>query len=266
MSSLFLTNDALTQERLNRIASPVHLLNPVYDVNDSNVVTVTAKPVDGGALAASAVTTHYTVPSSGVAVAVVHRITLCNGVGDPAPNHAGVYLVENGGLQSSANVIFYGTLAIGESVQLEGPWFLDPSDSIRSYSGSFTGANVGLRCEVSEFAATPAGLAYAGRDGVLLSTSIAALYTCPGSGVRHANVEAITVCNWSVTARRIVIEIRPSGGTQQIKQYVLDATMGPGESVILGGFVLEPGDSIYGWCAAINSAAARVSVVEYATT
>ena len=47
MSSLFLTNDALTQERLNRIASPVHLLNPVYDVNDSNVVTVTASaPVD----------------------------------------------------------------------------------------------------------------------------------------------------------------------------------------------------------------------------
>src|SRR5207253_6925367 len=127
MGSLFATNDALTQERLNRGFMPGRLSMPVYDVNDSGTVTVTPRSIDGDDVFTS-VTTHYSVPG-GAAVSIVHAITVCNN--DSSAQHAGVYLVQNGSVIGGPTVIFFDTLNVGETVVIEGPFFLDPGDAIQ---------------------------------------------------------------------------------------------------------------------------------------
>jgi hypothetical protein len=138
--------DALTPERLNRASVIGRLMMPLYDVDDALAVTLTAKPVDGVAIASST-TTYYTVPSSGVAVAEILTITLVNT--DSVARNVDVYLVENGGSAGVATKIWDDTLQPGERVTIDGPWFLAASGTLRAVAA--VAAVVSLRAEVLEY-------------------------------------------------------------------------------------------------------------------
>jgi hypothetical protein len=256
----------MTEKRRNREALPIRLRAPVYDVANGGSVTATVKAVDGDD-AVSGETTHYTA-GAGIAVAIVYSITLCNN--DTVNNQVSVHLVENGGSRTAANRIFSDLLAGGETVVLEGPWFLDPSDTIRSISSTAAANEVGLRAEVLEMSSVVPGVTLIVDDGSALTTSKAAYYTCPASNVQHANAVAITACNTDTASRTVTVEIRPSGGSASDRQNLFNATVNAGETVILGGadapFVLEPGDAVYAMASAGSVVGLRVSAVEYATT
>jgi hypothetical protein len=258
MGSLIATNDKLDPPRLNRGFMPSRLFDPVYDVDDAGVITVRPVAIDGDDVVTST-TTHYTVPSSGVAVAILHRVTLCNN--DTVTQNAGVYLVPSGGSAGQPSVIFFDTLQPGETVQLEGPWFLDPSDMIQSLSVGATANKVSLRAEACEYAALPAGVSIVVVDGATLTTSRVAYYTY--GGTNYANVYAITLCNFDASARSVTVEVRPSGGSQSVNQQIFNGTLTSGESVIIGGFLLEPGDAVYAQASANTAVSIRLSPVHW---
>lgn len=263
--SLWATNDILKQERLNRGAVIGRLLHPAFDINDAGTVTTTPKAVDGDD-AITSETTHYTA-DAGIAVAIVHKITICNN--DTVDNQVSVHLVESGGSRAAANCLFADTVLAGETVELVGPWFLDPSDTIRSISSGASANEVAVRAEVLELATAVPGATLAVDDGSVLTTSKAAYYTCPASGVQHANAVAITFCNTDSSPRTVTVEIRPSGGSAVDRQNIFNGSVAAGETVILGGadapFVLEPGDGVYAMASAGSVVGFRVSPVQYAT-
>lgn len=263
MGALWATNDVLKQERLNRAAIAARLFMPVYDVDDAAAVKVDAKSMDGDDIVTTE-TTHYTF-GAGITVGMLHSLVVTN-------NHSAVlpfeiHLIPSGGSRSAATCIApMKTLQPGETVVFDGPWFADPSDTIRSISASATANQLALRGEVTEFTGSVPGVTLVVDDGSALSTTLTAYYTCPGSGVRHATVPAITVTNTDTVARTITVEVRPSGGAQSDRQHVLNQSIPPGEAVILGlDAVLEPGDAVLAKISSGTSGSIRVSPVEFTT-
>jgi hypothetical protein len=264
--SLWLDGDNQTEKRRNRESVPIRLLHPVFDIANGGSVTATVKSVDGDDVV-SGETTHYTA-STGISAAIVYSITLANN--QAASRQASVHLIESGGSRTVANRIFSDSLAAGETVVLQGPWFLDPSDTIRSISSDAAANEVGLRAEVLELASAVSGVTFKVIDGVALTTSIASQYACPSSNVQHADVVAITLCNTDSSARTATVEIRPSGGSQTDRQNVMAQSLFAGESVIAFGvdqaIVLEPSDAVYAKASTGAVVSCRVTVVEYATS
>jgi hypothetical protein len=261
MGALWATNDVLKQERLNRAAIIGRLALPVYDVDDASVVRVAAKPIDGDDIITTE-TTHFTF-GSGITVGILHSLTVTNNHSATLPFE--VHLVPNGGSRSAATcVAAMKLLQPGETAIFEGPWFLDPSDTLRSISASATAGQIALRGEVTELTGATAGVTLVVDDGSALSTTLTAYYTCPGSGVTHTTVPALTVTNTDTAARTVTVEIRPSGGSQTDRQNILNQLIPAGETVILDGFVLEPGDAIYAKISSGTTGSVRVSPVEFA--
>lgn len=263
--ALWHDGDSQIEARRNREALPIRLLHPVYDIAAGGTVTTAARPVDGDDVVTGE-TTHYTAGAS-LSRAIVHSITLCNN--DSVSNQVSVHLVESGGSRSAGNAIFADTLVTGETVTISGPWFLDPSDTIRSISSGASANEVGLRAEVTELSSAVAGATLIVDDGNALTTSKVAYYTCPASLVQHADVW-VTLCNTDASARVATVEIRPSGGSDVDRQHVFNGSMAAGETVIIGGptdaFVLDPGDVVYAKAATGAVVGVRVSAVEYATS
>lgn len=261
MGAFWTNGDNQRQERRNREAIIGRLQIPAYDVDNADAVTVDVKTIAPNDVVTGE-TTHYTA-GAGIAVAIVHSITLCNN--DTGTNQVSVHLVPSGGSRSAGNCIFDDVLQSGETVILEGPWFLDPSDTIRSISAAASAGEVGLRGEVTECTGAIEGVTLAVDDGDALTTSLADYYTCPASGVQHGYVPAVTVCNTSTSARTVTVEIRPSGGSQANQQNVMAQSVPAGATVILSGFALEPGDAVYAKASAASVVGFRVSAVEFAT-
>lgn len=252
--------DVMDAPRRNREWILGRLQHPVYDVDVNDAISAIVKAIDGDDVITSE-TTHYTAPSSGVTIAIVHRLTIVNN--DTGTNQVSLHIVESGGSRTAANRIFSDVLLAGEEVQIEGPFFLDPSDTVRSISAAASANEVALRLEVTELKTQIDGVNLIVDDGNTLTTSLASYYACPGSGVTHALVVAVTVCNTDSTGRTVTIEIRPSGGSTSAKQYVLNRLIFAGETRIIGGFVLEPGDAIYATASANSVVGIRISPVEF---
>jgi hypothetical protein len=261
MGALWATNDVLKQERLNRTAIIGRLTVPVYDVDDGGTVRVAPKSIDGDDIVTTE-TTHFTF-GSGITVGILHSVTVTNNHSAVLPLE--VHLVPNGGSRSAGTLIApTKLLQPGETVVFEGPWFADPSDTIRSISASATAGQIALRGEVTELTGTTPGVALIVVDGSALSTTLTAYYMCPGSGVTHTTIPALTVTNSDSVTRTVTVEVRPSGGGQADRQNILNLPIPAGEGAILDGFVLEPGDAIYAKISSGTSGSIRVSPVEFA--
>ena len=240
--SLIAPGDVLLAARLNRSAILGRLLGlPAYDVNDDADVTWEEKAVNGDDIV-SGQTIHYTVPGSDVLLTVVHQITIANT--HTADRNMAVHLVPSGGSRSAGNQILAGTIYSGETVQVQGPFFLDPGDSIRSISSDAASGNIGLRAEIAEVADSVEGVGLIVDNGNTLTTAFVNQYSCPSSNVQHATVLSIIICNSSGADRTVEVEIRPSGGSHTTRQEIVHESLPDGSSLGLGGFTLEPGDSI----------------------
>lgn len=257
--SLWVTNDVLRQERLNRGAIIGRLVGlPIYDVDDALAVTLTAKPLDGVAIASSS-TTYYTVPGSGVAVSEILTITLVNT--DSVARAVDLHLVESGGGPVVATSIFPGTLQPGERVTLEGPWFLAVGDTLRASAAA--AAVVSLRAEILEYAAQPAGLTLKVINGAALGSSVATYYTVPGSGVTHAILLATTLANTDSVSRTPHVHVIPSGGAAAVANRVWSDALVTKETALFAQLeVLEPGDFIQAKADAAAVVGARFTVLE----
>lgn len=264
--ALWTDGDNMTPKRRNRESLPIRLLTPVFDINQGGTVTASAKPVDGDDIVTSE-TTHYTVGAS-VTVAIVHSLTITNT--DTVTNQASVHLIPSGGSRQVANTIWDGDLPAGDTVVIRGPWFLDPSDTIRSISSGASANEVALRAEVIEFTGHPDGGTCIVDDGDALTVSDATYYTCPASNVQHAHLVAITICNTDSSARTVEVAIIPSGQTVSGRYRVFAGTVQAGETIVLGEpdqpYVLEPGDFVQAKASAGSVVGFRITPVEYATS
>ena len=210
--------------------------------------------VDGNDVVSSS-TTHYTAPS-GIAVAIVRRLTVTNTHTDTRT--ARVYL---GTISNLAAQVLNAEVLPGDTITLDGPFMLAAGQQIRSSSPNGTANQVGLRAEVSELASAISGVTIRTIAGAALTTSQSTRYTCPSS--RTAQVYATTVCNTNAASRDVEIEIRPSGGSANNRQRVLSGTVLGGDTVILHGFTLKPGDTVRGRASSSSSVSVRLSVVEW---
>jgi hypothetical protein len=259
MSSLWLTNDTLAQERLNRGAIIGRLQLPLYDVDDAAAMTLTALPLDGVALASST-TTYYTAPS----LAQILCITLCNT--DSVARAVNVYLVQSAGSAGVATSIFRDTLQPGEQVYIEGPWFIATGDLLRADAAA--ASVVSLRAEILEWAANPAGLTLKVVNGAALTTALLGspgYYRAPTSSLTQAIVLAATLCNTDAASRTPHIHVVPTGGSGAVANRLWSDALVSKESVILGpGTVLQPGDFIDAKADAGAVVALRLTILEVA--
>lgn len=258
--------DNMTDKRRNREWIATRLLTPTYDINSGGTVTAAAKPVDGVAVTTGEAT-HYTASAS-CTVAVVQAIRITNN--DTSDNQVSVHLIPNGGSRQVANRIVSDTLTASDSLTLRGPWFVDPSDTLRSISSGATGTDVALRAEVLELTGMPAGTTLIVDDGDALTNAYATYYTCPASNVQHSNVVAITICNTDSSDRVVNVQVIPSGQSASDARMVFADTVWAGETVIVGGaddpIVLEPGDFIQAKAATGSVVSLRVTALELATS
>lgn len=258
--SLWVTNDVLRQERLNRNAVLARLLGaPMYDVDDALSVTVTPAPVDG-VLLSNVVGTLFTATG----IANVHALTFRNT--DTVARAVNLYLVPAAGSAGVPEQIFADTVQPGETTVLapRGGWFLGVGGTIQG-NAAVTSV-VSFRAEVTQYDADPAGLTLKVVDGVALGTSYASLYACPGSGVTHATLLNFTLCNTDASSRAPQVAIVESGDTASAEDEVFGDTMLSKETVIDDTWrVLQPGDFVAVRCAAAAGVvSARATILEAA--
>jgi len=265
MGSLWADADNMTAARRNRESIIGRLWMPIYDVDNSSVVTVTAVSVDGDDIITSE-TTHYTVPGSGVVMAVLQRITVCNS--SLNPRACSIHLIESGGSRTVANRIYSAYVPAGSTVTIEGPFFLSASDTLRTIGLGMSANNIGLRAEVLEFAAQPTGVTLAhettngsGIEGAALTETSAIYYTAPAA--KKTVAMNITVCNTDSSARTVTVYIVESGGVVAGAKQVIRQSVPAGASVMLDGpFVLDPGDTIRGLASLTAVVSIRITPVE----
>lgn len=251
--------DPLYAERLNKLWILGRLTHPVFDHDVDKAVSATVVAIQGDDVLSSGETTHYTAGD----LAIVHRLTLTNN--HSARNQVSLHIIESGGSRGVSNCIFDDNLYPGETMVLDGPWFLDTGDTIRSISAAATANQVGLRGEAIELSTALDFVGLNVTDGVTLTTSLASIYTCPGSNVADSLVVALTICNTDTAKRLVTVEIRPSGGSQADRQNILARTFFAGESYIIGGFTLKPGDVVYAKASANSVVSMRPTVVEFSS-
>lgn len=257
--------DPQTKERRNREWIIGRLRAPLYDVDIDGTVTVTAIAVDGDDITTSA-TTHYTVPGSGVTVAMLQRVTLCNG--SATARACKVHLVESGGSRTVSNTIYSGTLAAGDTCVIEGPFFMSPGDTLQSIGTGMSADDIGLHADVLEFATQPSGMVLAhattngsGVEGAMLTGSSATYYTAPAS--KKTVVGPITLCNTHSAALATTVYIIESGGSAAGKKKVFGGSIPAGATVMLDGpFVLDPGDTVRGLAGTTDLVSIRVTPIE----
>lgn len=251
--------DTMHARRRNREWILGRLVHPVFDHDEANDVTATAVTIQGDDIIGS-LTTHFTATG---AVAVIHRLHLTNN--DTSENHAAVYLVPSAGSAGVASVIYFDRLFPGQSVTLEGPWFIEAGDTLQSISTTAGAGEVALRGEGLELDSVVPFVGLGVVDGVALTNSLSSIYAAPSSDVADALVAAVTVCNSNVVPHVVTIEIRPNGGSQQARQNVLRQSLLSGETVIVGGFTLKPGDTIYAMADTGGVVSCRPTPVEFSS-
>ena len=257
-ATLWDTGDTVTEHRSNRQAIVSRLLLPMYDTDNSAVVSVAAKAIDGDSVTTSE-RTHYTVPSG--KIGLVHRISLCNS--DSVSNQASVHLIANGGSRTVANRIWTDNLLPRESIILDGPFFMASLDTIRSISAAAAADEVGLRAEVLEFDGHPGGLTLVVDQGDALTASNATYYTSPGSGNNRAIVLAATICNTDTSQRSVDLYVIESGGSAAGRKLIFNDLLEPSQTVIIPGpFLLEPGDFIQSKASVTSVVSLRLTVLE----
>jgi len=258
------TGDNHTEKRRNREWGPLRLLMPVFDIANGGSVTASAAPADGNYVTTGEAT-HYTA-GSGISVSVIKNITITNH--EAGSNTARVHLVPNGGSRQAANAIYFGTLYLKETVSLSGPFFIDPSDTVRSISSDASGTDLSLRIDYEEWTGHPAGVTCIVDDGDALTTSFATYYTCPASNVQHSNA-IVLACNTHTAAVDVEIAVIPSGQAQANRYNIFTGSLRAGDTLFMGDvlepFILEPGDFIQAKASTGAVVAFRVTPVEYAT-
>lgn len=262
MSTLWATDDTLKRNRLNRSAILSRLFGaPMYDVDNSDVVQVAAKPLDGRTLAAT-VTTEYTAPATAGSVAQIHALTLRNT--DTVDRAVELYLVPSGGAAGVPERIFDDTVPAGGTVVLApvGGWFLGASGTLRAKAAA--ASVVAMRAEITEWASQPGGLTLKVVDGVQLATTYSTIYTVPSTGVKHALLLNYTLCNTDSSSRSPQVTLVESGDTSSAEDEIFGDTMITKETVIDDTWrVLEPSDFIQARnAAAANVVSCRVTMLE----
>jgi len=210
-------------------------------------------PIDGVYAASGAIGTLYT--AAGVTVNVVARLTLTNVTG--TARTCFVAICPSGSGATTATYIFYDTIQPGETVVLEGPWFLDFGDTVRALAAAASA--IAVRLEGSELEAQPDGFTLRVLDGVALTTAYVTQYTA--AGVR-AFVPAIVLTNIDTSARSVYVAAVPSGGAASAASAIFYGSLAAGESVILPGPVMQPGDFLSAQASAASVVAMRVTAVE----
>lgn len=250
MATGWATSDTITESRLNRTDWLGYFGAVPVDTG------VTRTPVDCIKLTTSLVTM-YTSPAGAGKKSIIETITLCNTDGTDRVTE--VHIVESGGSAAAGNQIFKDTIKAGETVILDGPWLLDPSDFIQAKAAA---ADVVIfRAEAAECAADPAGLTLFVDDGAALTTGAVTYYTATGD----AFVLAVTICNTSGSDDAVTVYIIQSGGTASDDETVFADTVKAGETVILGGkWHLQDGDFIQALGATGAVHGFRVTAVEFA--
>lgn len=264
--SAYATADVQWEERRNREWIAGRLRYPVYDIDVDDTVTVTPITVDGDDVITS-VTTHYTVPGSGVTVAMLQRITVCNG--SATARAFNLHLVESGGSRTVSNRIWADTLGAGVTAVITGPFFLSPSDTLQSIGTGMSADDIGLRAEVLELATQPAGMTLAhattngsGIEGAALTGSSATYYTAPAS--KKTVVLNLTLCNTDTAARTPTVYVIESGGSVAGKKTVIAQALAAGKSLLFDEpLVLDPGDTIRGLASVTAVVSLRVTAVEF---
>lgn len=264
--ALWHDGDDQTEKRRNRESAPLRLVHPAFDIIQGGTVTVTPTPIDGDDVVTGE-TTHFTAGAS-AAFVVVHSLTLCNSSG--STRQVSLHLVPSAGSRTAANAIFDDNVTAGETVTLEGPWFLSASQTIRSISADASAGDVALTGAVSVYASVVPGVTHTVDNGDALTTGMVAYYTAPASLVQQVAVVAITACNTDSSARTVTVELRPNGGSTTSRQYLFSGAVSAGETVILGSvtqpYLLDPGDAIYALASTGSVVGFRVTPVEYATS
>lgn len=262
MGTLWAANDPLTRQRLNRGAIIGRMQMPFYDVDSGGTTTCTAVSVDGDDIITSA-TTHYTASGT---VAMLQRITICNS--SATSRACSVHLVENGGSRTVSNRIWSDSVRAGQTLIIEGPFFLSASDTLQSIGTGMSANDISLRAEVLEFTNQPSGLTLAhattngsGIEGATLTTSAATYYTAPAS--KKTVVPHLLVCNTDTSARLVTIYLIQSGGSAAgTKCIFAQSVAASGSVMIVGPWALDAGDFIQALAAAGSVVSLRVTAIE----
>ncbi len=196
----------------------------------------TPKPVDGSYITTAAATL-YTVPAS--TITFVSKITIFNA--DTVSNDAQISILPSGGSVTAAFAITRGTLISGQTVEIDGPWFLRAGDFISAVSASATGTDMSVRIDLAEMPAQLAGVTLLFDDGDALTNAYATYFTATALTI----VYAMTTCNTDTSARVVSVEIIPSGGSAAVSKQIFGGSLAAKQTAIIGGpFVLETGDFI----------------------
>jgi hypothetical protein len=257
VGTLWAANDVQKVARRNREAMNVRLSRPFYDVNDSDVVTLAAKPVDGIMLTATSAPL-YTVPA--VAVAQLHSITLTNTSG--AAVQAFVNLIPSGGAFGVANSIFNDVLAPGETFEINIPYFLAVGDLISGHAA--TDGVIAATFNLLEYTNQPTALTLKTLQGVALTTANVAHYTVPASGVRYAMLLAFTFCNTTISPHTVTYYKTPSGQASGQAKHLIGNPLVTGRESYWDepNHILEPGDFLEGKATTGAVVAVRLTVLE----
>ena len=203
--------------------------------------------------------TPYTVPGSGVAVAILWSIHFCNN--DTVVNNVKIALTPGASL-TDARLIFDGDVQSKENIVLKGPWFLDPSDTIKTDSDTASANEVGAVFAVTEIAAQPTEGTLLVQDGDDLTASLVTKYTCPTG--ESAQVWAITIWNHDTVSRVVEVHAIQSGGSATGSNKIIDL-----ELLAQSGYIhpfpvhlVEDGDFIQAKAAAASQVAFRLSPIE----
>ena len=217
---------------------------------------ITLKPIDGDDIVTSE-TTHYTCPN-GANRASVSGITVCNT--SSSDRKIEIHIVPSGSNRSISTTIFEDTIFAGEIIVVDGPFFLQSGDTIRSIGVGMSANQIGMRATVAEFPAL-VGAVLLRINGSTVGTSQATIYTCPNS--KKAIVVNLVVLNaHDSSSRNAEIEIRPSSGSAQARQRIISGAVAPGEQLSIDNLLLKAGDSIHSKGSASNSIIVRPSIVE----
>lgn len=256
MGTLWETGDTMHPERRNREAVIGRLLMPLYDVDDSDVITLT--PVTQGVVLGSTIGTIWTVPASGIVGALVTSISLLNT--DSVARYAYLYLVEPGATAASvARTIFLDQLQPGERVSIRVPITLAPGALIRGLAE--VASYVSVRVDATTFVDQPTGLTLKVVEGVALTDSLVTIYTCPA--VQQALLLSAIMCNTDASSRVPELHVIPSGDVAVVANQIWKDTLVARETAALDDVLsLEAGGFIQAKASVTGVGSLRLSILE----
>jgi hypothetical protein len=253
-----LANTQWAKARLDRASALARLLVPIGDTTATDTTAATAVSVDGDDVT-TAETTHYTVPSSGVAFALVQRITMTNSA--TVSRHVTLHLIASGGSRTVANAIWDDSLKPGETVIFGGPWTLGVSNTLRSISADAAANEVALRAEVLTYETAPSGLAYPIDQGDALTAATATYYTAPSG--KRTTLLVVTICNTDTVARTVTVNLIPNGGSASAINRIFNDLVQAGETVTMDDpKIMDAGDFVQAMASAAAVVGFRITALE----